>query len=71
MNKQLTSLLNDIGNQFIVNDIDKYVSYCKINENLKHTTHISTTHFDSSLDEALLHVSNNIQFKYIGYLEDC
>jgi len=70
-NNQLTTLLNDIGKQFILRNIDKYVSYCQIRENLKDKTYISTINYDGNLDEALKKVSQNIELKFSYCLDEC
>jgi hypothetical protein len=70
-NQQLTTLLKDIGKQFISRNIDKYISYYKITENSKNKTYISTINYDDNLDEALKKVSQNIELKASYCLDDC
>jgi hypothetical protein len=70
-NQQLTTLLKDIGKQFISRNIDKYISYYKITENSKNKTYISTINYDGNLDEALKNVSQNIELKASYCLDDC
>jgi hypothetical protein len=70
-NQQLTSLLKDIGKQFISRNIDKYLSYNKITESMKNKTYISTINYEGNLDEVLKKVSQNIELKAINCLDDC
>jgi hypothetical protein len=70
-NQQLTTLLKEIGKNFISRNIDKYVSYNKISESMNNKTYISTIDYDSNLDEALKKVSQNIDLKAVDFLDDC
>jgi hypothetical protein len=69
----LTYLLNEIGITFISDDMEKYVSYSKIGEydDILNNVFISSTNYDNNLDEAIKHISQNIQLKSIHCLEDC
>ena len=64
----LTYLLNEIDITFILDDMEKYVSYSKINED---DVFISSTNYDNNLDEAIKYISQNIQLKSIHCLKDC
>lgn len=69
----LTYLLNEIGITFISNNMEKYVSYSKIGEydDIPNNAFISSSNYENNLDEAIKHISQNIQLKSIHCLEDC
>lgn len=70
-NKQLTTLLNDINKERVLNNIEKYISYNKNSQNIKNTIFLHTINYDSNLSEVIKNVSQNIGLKAVYCLDDC
>jgi hypothetical protein len=64
-------LLNEIDKRALLRNIEKYISYCKIHENIANKTYLSTISYTDNLDEPLKQISQNIELKAEDYLDIC
>jgi len=66
-NRTLTILLNNIGKCFILRNIEKYISYHNIDENITQLTYMLSINYHSNFDDVL----QNIRLKVLNCFEDC